>query len=70
MLVHAVDLGDILGEVNALCSNAHGDASFDDGCASTHLPLWHIDAVSDGGVHSITTRHAGPHRAVREVEVK
>jgi hypothetical protein len=52
MLIYCVDLEYILCQIDANCRNLHDDAPLgSSGCSI--LPLWHIDAISRGGVHPI-----------------
>ncbi|MES2784310.1 MAG: hypothetical protein V4684_02535 [Pseudomonadota bacterium] len=57
MAVHAVNLEDVLGQIEADCPNLHGGRSFRVEWLVT-LPLWHIAMpLSGGGVHPIAYLH-------------
>jgi len=48
VLVHAVDLEHVLGQIDTNCRNLHGGRPFRFEWSIT-LPLWHIDAVIGSG---------------------
>jgi len=55
-LVDAVDLEHVFRQIDANCRNVHVGRPFRSSGLMT-LPLWHNDAVSGGGVHTIAIRH-------------
>ncbi|WP_216354068.1 hypothetical protein, partial [Burkholderia cenocepacia] len=50
--IYAVNLEYVLCQIDAYRRNLHDDAPLGSSGCST-LPLWHIDAVTSGGVHPI-----------------